>query len=331
MQFFINDTSSLKKQYSKMYSILGSKRDIAQDTPEIFDVYPEYGQGNIQLYELQGGLLLTLYNHVFKEKITTHFSLSKEYFEIEYCVDGHMHIVESGENSILSKHQISLSLPQKMAGSIIREPHSLYQGISISGSRISLERYLGSLGKDYWEEYLRAFSQQKRREFYLGENTSPEIQDLFHSIFYSRMPLSTKPLYYESKIMELFSVLITEGEQQSALLDRLSQEELDNVLKVNKVLWENRFNLLTLEELAKELETSPFILQESFKTVYGKPIFSYFRELQLHRGAFLLKETNTPITEISAELGYASQSNFGYAFKQRYNLSPTAYRKKYSH
>lgn len=331
MQFFINNESSLKKQYENMYKTLGAQRDIAADSPMVFDIYPEIGQGSIQWYLLQDGLSLTLYNHTFLERVTTHFSLSQEYFEIEYCVDGHLHIIEGGENSVLSKQQISLSLSKKMSGEIVREPNTPYQGISIAGSRRSLEHYLGSLGQDSWEEYLKAFSQQKRRELYLGENTSPEIQDVFHSIYYSRMPFRTKSLYFESKVMELLSVLLTEGERQSTLLESLSKEELERALLVNKILWEQRFHLPTVEALAQELETSSFVLQESFKTVYGMPIFSYFRKLQLHRGAFLLKETSTPVAEIAAELGYASQSNFGYAFKQRYGVSPTAYRKKYSH
>ena len=331
MNFYINDSSSLKKQYSKLYANIGAKRAITELNPEIFDIYPEYGQGNIQIYSLKDDILLTLYNHTFKKPFVTNFSLSHDYFEIEYCVDGHLHIDEGGERSILSQNQISLSLPKKMIGTITREPNTLYQGVSIAGNWSSLDSYFGSLGKDSWREYLKAFSEQKRREYYLGENTSAEIQDIFNSIFYSRMPFNTKTLYYESKIMELFSVLITEGKKQSILLDQISQDELKKVLKVNKILWEDPSNLPTINELSDILNISPFVLQESYKLVYGKPIFTYFREMQLNRGAFMLKETNISITEIALELGYASQSNFGYAFKKQYNLSPSLYRQKYIH
>lgn len=331
MRFYIDDSFSLKEQYSTMYSALGERRVIAQNTPEIVDIYPHYGQGTIQLYSLQDGLLLTLYNHTFKERLTTHFSLSQHYFKLEYCVDGHLHIIESGEESILSRHQMSISMPQKTTGEIIKEPNTLYQGVSIAGNTASLKRYFGSLGVTSWQRYMRALSQQKQREHYLGENTSPAIQDIFHAIFYSRMALSTKPLYYESKVMELFSVLLAEGKAQSALLEQLSHDELNSAVAVNDLLWQSRFDVPTLKELAKQLDIAPYALQQAYKLVYGKPIFSYFRELQLHRGALLLKETQQSVTEIALEVGYASQSNFGYAFKRRYGLSPSAYRQRYAH
>lgn len=62
-----------------------------------------------------------------------------------------------------------------MSGEVIREPNIQYQGIAISGSLRSLNRYLGSLGQESWEEYLSALSQQKKENFigrkHLARNT----------------------------------------------------------------------------------------------------------------------------------------------------------------
>ncbi|MBB5752864.1 response regulator transcription factor [Prosthecomicrobium pneumaticum] len=73
---------------------------------------------------------------------------------------------------------------------------------------------------------------------------------------------------------------------------------------------------------ARMLGTNEKRLNEAFHAAFGVPVFAWLREERLRLARELLVETETPIAEIAAHLGYSNQANFSRAFRQRYGCAP---------
>jgi AraC family transcriptional regulator len=84
---------------------------------------------------------------------------------------------------------------------------------------------------------------------------------------------------------------------------------------------------LALEEIASAAHLSPFHFARLFKKLSGATPHAYLASLRAARAQALLAETDLPITEVGARVGYMSSSHFAHAFRQATGLSPRAYRK----
>jgi len=84
---------------------------------------------------------------------------------------------------------------------------------------------------------------------------------------------------------------------------------------------------LALEEIASAAHLSPFHFARLFKKLTGATPHAYLASLRAARAQQLLAETDLPVTEVGARVGYMSSSHFARAFRQATGLSPRAYRK----
>ena len=72
---------------------------------------------------------------------------------------------------------------------------------------------------------------------------------------------------------------------------------------------------------------NPTTLKKIFKKVYGTSLAAHMKQHRMEKAAELLKDTDMSIAQIALAVGYESQSRFTVAFKETYDLLPTAYRK----
>lgn len=81
-----------------------------------------------------------------------------------------------------------------------------------------------------------------------------------------------------------------------------------------------------IEAIAHAASLSPNHLIRSFRDLFGCTPHQYLVNLRLRRAADLLRTTSLPITDICFIVGYTSLTSFIGAFRQRYGMSPGAYR-----
>jgi AraC-like DNA-binding protein len=55
---------------------------------------------------------------------------------------------------------------------------------------------------------------------------------------------------------------------------------------------------------------------------------AYLAKWRLRLGAELLASTDRSVSEVAADVGYASESAFNRAFKRQYEVPPAQYRRK---
>jgi len=81
-------------------------------------------------------------------------------------------------------------------------------------------------------------------------------------------------------------------------------------------------------QLAEMVHLSASRFRHLFKEETGRTINQHLRERRLERAEFLLRTTFLSIKEVMCEAGVSSMSHFVQYFKQRYGMTPTAYRKR---
>jgi AraC-like DNA-binding protein len=86
-------------------------------------------------------------------------------------------------------------------------------------------------------------------------------------------------------------------------------------------------NYGSLRSIAKSFGLNVNKLNKGFKQLYGLTVFDYILKIRMEKATQLLKETDTPIAEISFELGYTQVSAFTRAFKKFLGYNPNLLRK----
>ncbi len=87
-------------------------------------------------------------------------------------------------------------------------------------------------------------------------------------------------------------------------------------------------NLPKLTELAKQVGTHDKKLSAIFRQHLGITVFSWVREQRLSKAQELLTYSSMSIEDISVEVGFASAANFATAFRERFSVTPSAYRQQ---
>ena len=86
---------------------------------------------------------------------------------------------------------------------------------------------------------------------------------------------------------------------------------------------------MSFEELSKQYLMNTTTLKSVFKAVYGMPIASYMKEYRMKLASNMLLQEDKSISELAAAVGYKSQSKFTSAFRDIFQILPTAYQKLY--
>lgn len=84
---------------------------------------------------------------------------------------------------------------------------------------------------------------------------------------------------------------------------------------------------LTLEDVARQVNLSPFHFSRVFKQYAGCAPMEYAQKIRMDMAKCLLKTTELPIEQIAERVGYGSASSFANMFTQKVGLSPTQFRK----
>lgn len=82
-------------------------------------------------------------------------------------------------------------------------------------------------------------------------------------------------------------------------------------------------------EVARAAGMSPSRFRAFFKQTTGWGFGDYLRDLRLERAARLLRESAESVASVAQTTGFADQSHLQRLFKEKYSISPLAYRKKY--
>ena len=84
---------------------------------------------------------------------------------------------------------------------------------------------------------------------------------------------------------------------------------------------------ISVIDIASSVGVSPNYLSNIFKEIEDSSPKKYLIDVRMTRAAVLLGSSNIPVKEVGRLCGYPKQLHFSTAFRKRYEMSPSEYRK----
>ncbi len=100
------------------------------------------------------------------------------------------------------------------------------------------------------------------------------------------------------------------------------------VQRVNSLVFQNRHQPLSIENMASSLGHSASFLRKRFQGATGRSIGRHAREIRLNYACELLHDSSLRIEEIAHRCGYETLFTFSRAFKHAFGCTPSQYRQR---
>lgn len=158
---------------------------------------------------------------------------------------------------------------------------------------------------------------------------SAEIFDLARKLLaeYQSLANATPPAFSEHLIqrgIEALCILILRAMPASA---RSDDDQLLPIRRALSIIRRQYRQKLSLQEIAEQVYLSPAYFSQLFHKTMGVPFSEYLTDYRLQVAARYLRAGNLPMKEIAALSGFPTFPYFSAAFKKRFGVAPSVYRK----
>ena len=138
-----------------------------------------------------------------------------------------------------------------------------------------------------------------------------------------KLPEEVQGKILKAKFEEIMLYLTHRGAPR--FLNAMVQAVDDKISRLTNIVANNRYNKLSLEELAFLCNMSVSTFKRAFFMEYQQTPIKWFKEQRLDHAAFLLKNQRCRPIELYEDAGYESFSNFVQAFKKKFGKTPKRY------
>ena len=108
--------------------------------------------------------------------------------------------------------------------------------------------------------------------------------------------------------------------------NKKQESSLSIVEKAKEYMKENYSKDLSLDEVSKVVNISPYYFSKLFKEEDGTNFIDYLTEIRMDKAKMLLMDKNLSMKEICVAVGYADPNYFSRTFKKNVGVTPTEYR-----
>ena len=288
----------------------------------------EHGKYVITEYEIFKGVKV-FYNDIHTLKITNYLSdtlLDKKRYEINHCREGRFEcVLKDGTITYMEAGDFAINLVSNSSCESFF-PIRHYHGVTfyITPSEFDEELCLlqKMFGINYEEILLRLCCNDK---LFIQRATS-EIEHIFFEMY--KVPDDILMGYLKVKFQELFLYLTTDKDKLP-YRDRqyFVKSNIEISKKINEYVIQNFDKSITYEKLSEKFHIKITTMKNCYKSIYGETINDTIIRRRLEVAASLLKNSSLSITRIAIQVGYTDHSKFSNAFKKKYNLTPSEYKK----
>lgn len=250
-------------------------------------------------------------------------------FEIGFVTDGIVNVGCGNRKYILKSGDIFF-VNSDVLHSMYNEapPHnSIFKSITFDGSVIA-----GDTNSIFYTKYLLPIlSNNNLRDFTLkpNDNDYPRLISLISNIWdavYSETP--DYEITVRNELSNIFRILIH-------LPENVSYDNNDNNYNY---IQENRVQIIldyihshyrekiTLNDLAQTAFISKTEAMRSFRSIIGQSPIKYLKNYRLKNAAYMIKNTDYSIGQISEICGFDDNSYFSKSFKEMYHCTPHEFR-----
>ena len=256
-----------------------------------------------------------------------HFPLHRHnYVEVLYVcegsltniIDGKQVIVRKGELLFLNQfthHEILAAKRNDIAINFMILPEFFDVAYTMAGNNNVLANFLVNvLRRDNQRgEYLH---------FKVAENL--QIQNLLENMIYSLVTGKGDQNRINQTTMGLIFLYLLESVQYAEM--RLPNQYENMIAMTTLDYIEQQYRTATLTELCEQLHLPMHMLSKMIKKNTGFNFKELLQRKRLNKAVELMCETDLPISDIIAAVGYENGSYFHRVFKERYHTTPRAFR-----
>lgn len=171
--------------------------------------------------------------------------------------------------------------------------------------------------------------EEKHGRLFQPQITTPTMHSALLQILNCPYRGITRQIYLEGKALELIALQLelTTNQLKSRVAVKLCRDDVDRIHYAKDILARSLDNPPSILELARQVGMSESKLHRGFRYVLGTTPFGYLRNYRLEQGRTLLEVGEMTVQEVAHAVGYASQSRFCDAFKQKFGTTPMSCRR----
>ncbi|MBB3699429.1 helix-turn-helix domain-containing protein [Flammeovirga yaeyamensis] len=206
---------------------------------------------------------------------------------------------------------------------LILKSNSPYKGVTI---RIE-KQFIQHLEDDKWNSFEKYISQKDYWLFF--ERLTPEMEYCIKELFdIQKSEIGNKGLTFAVSF-KLVALYLAQFYKHRILNQKvsLSKDLVNMVYQIKNKLSDQLDHPQTIEELSKEYGMNVQKIRKSFQLVFGHSPHQYVMKERLFRAQKLVLNTDMPMSEIAAELGFSHSSHLTRLYIKEYGISPLKERK----
>ncbi|QQX76529.1 MULTISPECIES: helix-turn-helix domain-containing protein [Aequorivita] len=325
-------------------------KDVIRDIAQVFNIShtencgeyllqlpPSVGEGTIRGINFDGGLGLIQYDCIFNKDFEIHFVVNNVHpLKFLYTVNGILHHRFENEEELheINQYQNAIVASSKHNGHVLF--FKAEEKIKVNSLEIDREKFQTKMECDINsldDELEKLFKDiEASGAFYYNGNYSLNIADILNQMIDFTAENFTRKLFLEGMAYQILTHQILQ--YQDDKMDEgnrtlLRSSELKQIHMASSLIENNISQIPTVENLAKEAGLNINKLQEGFKKLYGSTVNNYVQKKRLDAAYNLLTKTDLSISEIVNAIGLSSKSYFSKIFKEKYEISPSDFRKKH--
>lgn len=305
------------------------KKIIENSKGKIYEYcYSGKGKYVITGYEIFKGVRV-FYNDIHTSKITssiTEASFNERRYEINHCREGRFEcVLRDGTVTYMEAGDFAINLMSNSSKESFF-PISHYHGVTFCITPSEFDEELHLLEKMFEINYEGVLAELCQDNKLFIQRATSEIEHIFFEMY--KVPDDIIIGYLKVKFQELFLYLTTVN-NNTAYGDRqyFVKSNIEIAKKINEYVLQNFNRALTYEKLSKKFHIKITTMKNCYKSIYGETVNDTIIKKRLEVAASLLKDSSLSITGIALRVGYTDHSKFSNAFKKKYNLTPSEYKK----
>ena len=154
-----------------------------------------------------------------------------------------------------------------------------------------------------------------------AEKVEPEVYRVINAILETEQPDITVAQAY-------LQIVLARCMGKLNLVEKSNVGSRDLIYQTVSYISANFKKKFSLEEMAKDLGVSKYVLSRLFSQIFHRNFNQYLNDARLNYACYRLENTRDSITNICLDSGFESQRTFNRVFKERYKITPREYRKR---
>ena len=242
-------------------------------------------------------------------KVPKHWHRSIEIFlvvegTIDFYINSVQHTLEKGQLILVNSNEIhSINAPYKNFTLVLQIPRKLFENY-VAEDELVFQSTLKEKDFILLETIKKMYGQYENK----GNGYQFDVLSYFYKILYL--------------LMDQYKV--TEIDEKT----RKHNRQLEKLSTITQYIKEHYNEDISLESVAETFGFNPTYLSKMFQKYAGINYKTYVMDVRMNKAYKELMNTNDSITEIATRNGFSDSRSFTKAFRKRFNLLPSIYRKE---